>query len=157
MPNTVSLIVVNYNAGAFLKSCIASSLSEADELIVVDNASTDASLAELEAAFMNEQKLRIIRNPVNLGFASACNIGVNHSAGNYVMFLNPDCILEQDSVERLFQALEDYPDAGMVGGMLVDPDGTEQGGGRRAIPTPWRSFVRAFGLSRFANRWPKLF
>jgi len=40
---------------------------------------------------------------------------------------------------------------------LINSDGTEQGGGRRAVPTPWRSFVRAFGLSRFAHRWPKLF
>ena len=46
---------------------------------------------------------------------------------------------------------------GMVGGLLVNEDGTEQGGGRRAVPTPWRSFVRAFGLQRFANCWPKLF
>ena len=47
--------------------------------------------------------------------------------------------------------------AGMVGGLLINADGSEQGGGRRAVPTPWRSFVRAFGLSHFANRWPKLF
>ena len=46
---------------------------------------------------------------------------------------------------------------GMVGGLLVNEDGTEQGGGRRTVPTPWRSFVRAFGLQRFANCWPKLF
>jgi len=46
---------------------------------------------------------------------------------------------------------------GMVGGLLVNEDGTEQGGGRRAVPTPWRSFVRAFALHRFDDRWPKLF
>ena len=45
----------------------------------------------------------------------------------------------------------------MVGGLLLNPDGTEQGGGRRAVPTPWRSFVRAFGLYRLSQRWPKLF
>jgi hypothetical protein len=62
-----------------------------------------------------------------------------------------------NSVKRLFRTLGAYPEAGMVGGLLVDPDGTEQAGGRRAIPTPWRSFVRAFGLCRFADHWPRLF
>lgn len=157
MPNSVSLIIVNYNAGDFLAACVASALSQVDDLVVVDNASTDSSLAQLEAVFPGERKLRIICNRENLGFAAACNIGVDNSAGSYLLFLNPDCVLEPDSVKRLFRALEDYPDAGMVGGLLVDPDGTEQGGGRRAIPTPWRSFVRAFGLSRFADRWPRLF
>lgn len=157
MPNSVSLIIVNYNAGNFLEACVSSAINQVDDLVVVDNASTDASLAKLEATFPNENKLRVIRNQRNLGFAAACNIGVDSSAGSYLFFLNPDCVLEKNSVQRLFQTLEDYPKAGMVGGLLVDPDGTEQGGGRRAIPTPWRSFVRAFGLSRFANRWPRLF
>lgn len=157
MPNTVSLIIVNYNAGDFLEACVSSALSQVDDLIVVDNASTDPSLAQLEAAFPGERKLRIVRNRENLGFAAACNIGADVSAGSYLLFLNPDCVLEPDSVKCLLRALEDYPDAGMVGGLLVDPDGTEQAGGRRAVPTPWRSFVHAFGLSRFADRWPRLF
>lgn len=157
MPNSVSLIIVNYNGEAFLNTCVSSAINQVDDLIVVDNASTDTSLAQLEAAFPDEPKLRIIRNRENLGFAAACNIGVDKSAGSYLLFLNPDCVLEPDSVMRLFQALEDYPEAGMVGGLLVDPDGTEQSGGRRAIPTPWRSFVRAFGLSQFSDRWPRLF
>jgi len=157
MPNSVSLTIVNYNAGDFLHACVSSALDQVNELIVVDNASTDSSLSQLESAFPGDRKLRIIRNRENLGFAAACNIGADQSSGSSVLFLNPDCVLEPDSVQRLCTVLEDCPDAGMVGGLLVDPDGTEQGGGRRAVPTPWRSFVRAFGLSRFANRWPSLF
>lgn len=157
MPNTVSLVVVNYNAGALLAQCVTSALPQVDELIIVDNASSDDSLDKVATLNPNDTKLLVIRNNKNLGFSAACNIGWDHAPSSYVMFLNPDCVLEPDSVQRLFQALEDFPEAGMVGGLLVDPDGTEQGGGRRAIPTPWRSFVRAFGLSRFAQRWPKLF
>jgi GT2 family glycosyltransferase len=157
MPNTVSLVVVNYNAGALLGQCVTSVLPQVNELIVVDNASSDDSLDEAIAPHPDNPKLLVIRNNKNLGFSAACNIGWDHASGSYVMFLNPDCVLEPDSVQRLFQALESFPEAGMVGGLLIDPDGTEQGGGRRAIPTPWRSFVRAFGLSRFAQRWPKLF
>jgi GT2 family glycosyltransferase len=157
MPNTVSLITVNYNAGDFLEGCVSSALGQVDELIVIDNASADDSLTKLEAAFSATPALKIIRNAENIGFAAACNIGLNESTGSYLFYLNPDCVLEPDSVQRLVQALDNYPDAGMVGGLLVNSDGTEQGGGRRAIPTPWRSFVRAFGLSRFADRWPRLF
>lgn len=157
MSNSVSLIIVNYNAGNFLEACISSALEQVDDLIVVDNASTDSSLSKLAVAFPNERKLRIVRNKENLGFATACNIGSDLSSGNYVFFLNPDCVLEPDTVKHLLQTLEHNPEAGLAGGLLVDPDGTEQGGGRRAIPTPWRSFVRAFGLSRFADRWPRLF
>jgi len=155
--DTVSLIVVNYNAGNYLLACVSSALNQVDEVIVVDNASSDDSLAQLAAVFPGDRRLKIVRNRENLGFAAGCNMGVDHSAGSCLLFLNPDCVLEPDSVRHLLRVLNDRQDVGMVGGLLVNPDGTEQAGGRRAIPTPWRSFVRAFRLSRFADRWPRLF
>ena len=155
--DTVSLIIVNYNACACLVACVSSALNQVDEVDVVDNASIDDSLAQLEAVFSGDRRLKIVRNRENLGFAAGCNVGIDHSSGSCLLFLNPDCVLEQDSVSRLLQVLDDHQDVGMVGGLLVNPDGTEQAGGRRAIPTPWRSFVRAFGLSHFADRWPRLF
>jgi GT2 family glycosyltransferase len=155
--NTVSLIIVNYNSDNFLLACVSSALSQVDEVIVVDNASRDYSLLQLEDTFPSESKLLVIRNRRNLGFAAGCNIGSKQGIGKYLLFLNPDCVLEPGSVKKLIETLERYPDVGMVGGLLVNPDGTEQAGGRRAIPTPWRSFVRAFGLSRFADRWPRMF
>ena len=53
--------------------------------------------------------------------------------------------------------MESDPHIGMVGGYLINPDGSEQGGGRRAIPTPWRALVRALGLYRLEKYWPQLF
>ncbi len=155
--NAVSLIIVNYNACECIVACVSSALSQVDEVVVVDNASSDNSLAQLEVVFSGDRKLKIVRNRENLGFAAACNIGAETSTGRYLFFLNPDCVLAQDSVSRLLRVLEERQNVGMVGGLLLNPDGTEQAGGRRAIPTPWRSFVRAFGLSRFADRWPRLF
>lgn len=154
----VSVVIVNYNAGSLLTDCVKSALGPNIEIIVVDNASYDSSLDLLTTRFpQTRHPLNIIVNESNLGFAAACNIGAKAAHGDYLLFLNPDCKLDSGAVDVMLAALKRNPTTGMVGGLLVDPDGTEQGGGRRAVPTPWRSFVRAFGLSRFANRWPELF
>lgn len=154
--NQVSLIVVNHNAGQFLSDCIASTLDQVAEAIIVDNASSDDSISRLLNRFPDNDKLRIIRNSSNVGFAAACNIGTETATMHYLLFLNPDCIAEPNTVSYLSKALTSYPGAELAGGLLINPDGTEQAGGRRAVPTPWRSFVRAFGLSRYSDRWPRL-
>ena len=155
--SSVSLVVVNFNAGSLLTDCIASAIVQVREVIVVDNASIDNSVTQLTRRFPDEPRLQVIQNDQNLGFAAACNIGADAATSPYLLFLNPDCVLESDTVFQLHEVLAASSEVGMVGGLLVNPDGTEQGGGRRAIPTPWRSFVRAFGLYRFAHRWPRLF
>lgn len=157
LSETVSIIVVNYNAGILLTECIDFSLKQAGEVIVIDNASSDSSIKTLELAFGNDPRLKIIQNSKNLGFSAACNIGCKASTGDYLLFLNPDSLLHNNTVEKLVKSFDFSPYVGMVGGRLVNRDGSEQAGGRRAVPTPWRSFVRAFGLSRYANRWPILF
>jgi GT2 family glycosyltransferase len=154
---SVSAIVVNYNAGSFLTECVRATLPQVDELWIVDNASTDGSLDMLSRCFQDEPHLKVIRNDKNLGFAVACNIGSSSATGKFLLFLNPDCTMGHDAVAGLLRVLESDPSIGMVGGLLINWDGTEQGGSRRAVPTPWRSFVRAFGLYRFADRWPRLF
>lgn len=153
----ISVVVVNYNAGPLLEECVRSALPQVSEIVVVDNASSDLSVEGCSNKFASDPKLKIIRNEANLGFAAACNVGYSKTSGDFVLFLNPDCHLDEGAAFELLRALQADPAAGMVGGLLTHPDGSEQGGGRRAVPTPWRSFVRAFGLSRLANRWPKLF
>ncbi len=153
----VSVVIVNYNAGQFLTECIHSALAQVSEVLVVDNSSTDLSLDLCIQRFPAEHKLKIIRNSANLGFAAGCNLGIAQATGAYVLFLNPDCVLGTGSLQSMIQALQTSPDVGIVGGLLINHDGTEQPGGRRAVPTPWRSFVRAFGLYRFSSYWPRLF
>ena len=150
----ISVVIVNYNAGEILLECVARAYQQAKQIIVVDNASTDNSVAALKNAY---PAIRLIYNEHNLGFAAACNLGAKVADGDHVLFLNPDCILEANAIPILLDAVHSMADIGMVGGLLTDPDGTEQSGGRRAVPTPWRSFVRAFGLSALGNLNPKLF
>ncbi|MGZ4960717.1 MAG: glycosyltransferase family 2 protein [Methylomonas sp.] len=155
MTEKISAIIVNYNAGDFLRSCIDSLLksSSFSAIIIVDNHSMDSSLAAIPEA----PQIQVIKNAKNLGFATACNIGLRQVNTEYVLFLNPDCRLGPSAPEILLEHLMSNDRVAMVGGFLGNPDGSEQGGGRRAIPTPWRSFVRAFGLHRFSDRWPRLF
>jgi GT2 family glycosyltransferase/glycosyltransferase involved in cell wall biosynthesis len=150
----ISVVIVNYNAGEMLLKCVAQAKQQAEQIIVVDNASIDSSIVALKKAFPT---VRLICNKRNLGFATACNLGTKVANGDHILFLNPDCILAPNAVSTLIRAVNSAPDVGMVGGMLTNPDGTEQAGGRRAVPTPWRSFVMAFGFSRLRDRYPELF
>ncbi|MBL4670578.1 MAG: glycosyltransferase family 2 protein [Flavobacteriales bacterium] len=155
MEIVISAVIVNYNAGRFLRACVDSLLACPLEIniIVVDNASTDKSLETLPSS----PQITIIRNDQNLGFAAGCNIGIKAANADHVLFLNPDCTFSQKTITQLLDYLQTHDQVGMVGGLLVNPDGTEQAGGRRAIPTPWRTLVRTLGLTCFSDRWPRLF
>ncbi len=150
-------VIVNYNAGTLLTESVQSVLAEgARHVFVVDNDSHDESLAYLEA-FISNDCVRIIRNSKNLGFAAACNIGAQASDADALLFLNPDSVLAPGALCILIEALESNSSIGMVGGLLCNPDGTEQPGGRRVFPTPRRAFARAFGFSHLGKWFPSLF
>lgn len=152
----ITAIIVNYNAGPGLVDCVASIIDDINEVIIIDNNSIDQSVALLNSRFPHHNRLRYIFNKDNVGFAAACNQGAQASQNDYWLFFNPDCIASPGSLEALFHSLLDSANTGMVGGLLLNPDGSEQAGGRRLTPTPQRTFVRALGLQRFAQRWPQL-
>jgi len=153
----ISVIVVNHNAGELLLECVAVALQQAMQVIVIDNLSTDLSIDNLSAQFTQQPRLQLIRSAKNVGFAAGCNIGIASATHALLLFINPDTILGAGSLRRLAQVMDSEPSVGMVGGLLTNVDGSEQAGGRRAVPTPWRSFVRAFGLNIMSGWWPKLF
>jgi hypothetical protein len=153
----VSAIIVNYNAGTLLLDCVRNALAQAMQVVVVDNASSDSSMHLLAEQFFSEPRLALHSSGENLGFAAGCNLGISLANQPNLLFLNPDCILGQGSLMRMYEVLTSGLKVGMVGGLLTNQHGLEQCGARRSVPTPWRSFVRAFGLSRFSHRWPKLF
>lgn len=153
----VSTVIVNYNAGPLLVECVRTALAQSSQVVVIDNDSSDSSMSLLATQFPAENRLVMRHEGKNLGFAAGCNVGLGLATQPCLLFLNPDCILGPESLGRMVEVLESDANIGMVGGMLTNLDGSEQGGGRRAVPTPWRSLVRAFGLTRLSNRWPKLF
>jgi GT2 family glycosyltransferase len=153
----ISTVIVNYNAGGLLLDCVLQAVAQTSLVVVVDNASTDTSIVELKRHFADENCLKIIQLNENKGFAAGCNIGLSVTTTPFILFINPDCRLSQGAVARLYQVIEADERAGMAGGRLLNPDGSEQGGSRRAMPTPWRALVRAVGLYRLARFFPNLF
>lgn len=139
--------MVNYNAGVHLAPCVRSALGAgATKVVVVDNRSTDGSLDTI-GGMGDVGEVLVYRSEVNRGFAAACNVGTQECESEYILFLNPDCILDPDSLTHMVLALANDNEAGAAGGYLCNSDGSEQPGGRRVFPTPRRAFIRAFGLS----------
>lgn len=151
------VVIVNFKAGHLLNHAVGSVLRSpaVKHVFVIDNASTDASLNLLAAA--PGDRVTIVRNATNLGFATACNIGLARSDAEFVLLLNPDCCAEEGAVERLIDVLASSQGAGMCGPLLLNPDGSEQAGGRRVVPTPWRALVRVLGLWRLQRLAPQAF
>ncbi len=87
-----------------------------------------------------------------LGFARANNRALGHAAADFLLFLNPDCLIEPDTIARMRAVMEAHPEAGMAGCLIRNPDGSEQAGCRRESPTPGKAFVRAFGVGRWTGR-----
>ena len=124
-PLRASIIIVAYNAQAYLEKCLLSVLETSGtnrEVILVDNASADRSA---EIAAQKFPQVRIIRNEHNLGFGQGNNLGAQWATGDYLVFLNPDTIVEPGWLEALITALEDNPRAGLATSkilLLNDPE-----------------------------------
>lgn len=113
-PATVALsvVVVNWNGAAYVGACLDAARGDGRELVVVDNASRDGSVALLQARFPD---VRLLVNDDNVGFARAANRGLRAARGRHVLFLNPDAIVSDDALAAALAVLERRPDVGLVG------------------------------------------
>jgi len=150
---SVSVILVNYNAGPWLTEAVGAALdsSVAVEVIVSDNGSSDESLERLRRVHGRDARLRILENGANLGFAAANNRALSLARAERLLFLNPDCLIAPDTLERLIHYFDARPDVGMIGCLVLDPDGSEQVACRRAIPDPWIALRRILRLDRLSR------
>jgi GT2 family glycosyltransferase len=151
----LSIIIVNYNVKHFLEQCLCSvqkavNSSKVDaEIIVIDNDSRDNSLAYLRSIF---PCIKFIANNENIGFAKACNQGYRSSAGNHVLFLNPDTIVPEDCFIKCLSFFETNADAGAVGVKMLDGRGKLLKESKRAFPSPVTSLFKLFGFARLFPR-----
>ncbi len=158
MTASISIVIVNWNSGTFLRRCLLSirdALSVArasvvDSIIIIDNASTDGS-ADV-GDLPSELPLRIITNVRNRGFAAACNQGAALSKSGQLLFLNTDVAVRSDTLETASQYLEANAgaDVGILGIRLEDEAGQTQRCTSR-FPTPGRLFAQSCGLDRIVR------
>ncbi len=125
MPALTSILIVAADSGPSLRECVARALASSvpAEVIIADNASSDGVPQALARAFENDERVRVIYNHANLGIGPAVNIAARAARGDELLVLNPDCLLEADSVARLRQVLHAYPGAGVIGAVVCAADG----------------------------------
>jgi hypothetical protein len=147
-PIRLSVIIVNYNVREFLHHSIVS-LQKAmrgirGEVLVVDNASDDGSVQMLQKNF---PWVRVIINRNNEGFARANNQALRAARGEFLLLINPDTVVQEDTLRVMLRFFQENPGVGMAGCKILNPDGTFQLACRRSFPTPWVAFTRLAGLS----------
>ncbi len=148
---SVSIILVNYNGGKTVLDCLRSVFCQTRdisfEVLVVDNASEDGSAEEIRRLF---PKVNLIRNPDNPGFARACNQALETYRGGKALLLNPDTVLLDNAVGKMAGFLDETPDTGIAGCMLLNEDGTYQksAGRVRGIVNECREKWTRTGLDR---------
>jgi hypothetical protein len=148
----ISVIIVNYNVKELLEQSINSIFSASSnlnvEIIVVDNNSFDGSVEFLKQKFPDKPQLKIIESPINLGFAKANNLGAKAATGEYFLILNPDTILQEDTLEKSLQFYKSTSNIGAMTCKLILPNGKLDLACRRSFPTPSVAVYRILGLSR---------
>lgn len=149
----LSVIIVNYKVKHYLEQCLRSvaeaSRGIAVEVIVVDNASGDGSVEYLRERFPD---VTIIASEENLGFARANNLAIRNSHGQYVLLLNPDTIVAEETFSDFISFMDSTPDAGGCGAYMLHTDGSFAPESRRGLPTPFVAFCKMSGL---ASLFPK--
>lgn len=146
----VSFLIVNWNATNLLQECLKSirqSVSVPYEVVLVDNASSDATPKQLEELIKIIPKAKLLINDRNIGYAAANNRGIAICEAPFVMLLNPDVLIHRQCVERLIQFMMEHEDVFAVAPKMLYPDGRTQPS-CRSFPTPLAILYSSLGLDR---------
>lgn len=144
----ITVIIVNYNVEYFLEQCLNSVFKALEkvsgEVFVVDNNSIDGSVEMVAQKF---PEVKLIANKDNKGFSKANNQAMHISNGEYVLLLNPDTVVEEDTFLEVCNFMDTHPDAGGLGVRMLDGKGNFLPESKRGLPTPAVAFYKIFGLS----------
>ncbi len=145
----LSVIIVNYNVKHFLEQCLhavqKASKNIGVEIFVVDNNSVDGSAQLVREKFPSVQ---LIENKQNVGFSKANNQAIKKASGKYILLLNPDTVVEEDTFQKVIAFMDEHPFAGGLGVKMIDGKGNFLPESKRGLPTPWVAFSKIFGLSK---------
>lgn len=144
----LSVVIVNYNVEYFLEQCLYSVVRATRylqaEIFVVDNASVDGSVQMVKTKF---PQVILMENKKNVGFSRANNQAIRQSTGDYVLLLNPDTLVEEDTLTKVVDFMDAHADAGGLGVKMIDGKGRFLPESKRGLPTPAVAFYKIFGLS----------
>lgn len=152
----LSVIIVNYNVKYFLEQALLSVRRAGEgiamEIWVVDNNSVDESVAMVREKF---PEVQLIANTHNPGFSVANNQAMARSRGEYILLLNPDTVVKEDTFQRCIKFMDAHPDAGGLGVRMIDGSGNFLPESKRGFPSPWVAFAKTFGLARLfpQHKW----
>ena len=145
----LSVVIVNYNVRLLLEECIKSVENALDgiegDIFVVDNNSSDGSVEYIRERF---PKVHIIANKENLGFARANNQAIRMTDAEYILLLNPDTVVYENTLQGCLDFMDANPEAGGVGVRILTREGNAAPESRRALPTPWVAFLKMLGFTR---------
>ena len=146
----LTVVIVSYNVRYYLEQCIVSVQRAAQdidyEIYVVDNDSRDDTVRYVTKRFRDE--VNLVESQHNLGFARANNIAIRQSESEYVLLLNPDTFISEDSLRQVITFMDEHPKAGGVGVKMFNSNATIARESRRGLPTPWVSLQKMMGFSR---------
>ncbi len=149
----LSVVIVNYNVKHFLEQCLHSVLKASEmvksEIFVIDNASVDGSCQMIRKKFPG---VKLIENSKNAGFSAANNQAIKEARGEYILLLNPDTVVEEDTFTKTVRFMDEHPEAGGLGVKMINGKGKFLPESKRGLPTPWVAFYKIFGLSRLFPR-----
>jgi len=144
----LSIVIVNYNVKHFLEQCLHSVEKACKdietEIFVVDNNSVDGSAGMIIHKFPN---VKLINNKKNLGFSKANNQAMRKASGEYILLLNPDTVVDENTFVKVIAFMDEHPEAGGLGVKIIDGKGKFLPESKRGLPTPWVAFYKIFGLS----------
>jgi len=146
----ISIIIVSYNTKDILRECLGSVYETSNginfEVIVVDNDSKDGT--EEEMGKLKYNNFYYIQNKENLGFSKANNIGVKKSTGKYVLFLNPDTKLHEDTIRKMLVFMNEHSRCGASTCKVLLTNGRVDDSCHRGFPTPWNALTHFSGISK---------
>ena len=144
----LSVIIVNYNVKHFLEQSLNSifqSIANFEfEVMVVDNYSADGSVEMVLSKF---PLVKVFAEKYNHGFSKGNNIAIKKSKGQYILLLNPDTVLEEDTLQKVIDFMEVHPEAGALGVKMMDGSGQFLPESKRGFPTPMAAFYKMSGLA----------
>lgn len=141
----LTVSIVNYNSGLYILDCLKSLEKVKDEaqikVIVLDNASSDRSIEDIEKKYKD---IEVIKNEKNVGFSKGQNQILKNANTEYILILNPDVEIKKDVIKKLLEYIKENKDVGAITSKIILSNGKMDLTAHRGFPTPWASFLYAF-------------